>query len=177
MRPKKILEKLCEGVVTIFFALGLVYSVVFLLFWMNTKLPFITYLGEALASLESVSLLNSPQWRSSLVTEYAINITKDCKLQDEFCKAWKIYEFMTYNFTYTVTNDFYYDFDTAMKLKRCDCSTCTLIYCSLLRSLDMECYPVHDTPGKHTFALVNINGVVYKVDVVNDIFVRTTIKP
>jgi len=174
---KKVFWKLSEGIITIFFTLGLVYSAVLFLFWTNTKLPLITYLDEALASLESVTLLNSPQWRSPTVVEYAINITKDCEPMDEFCKAWKVFEFMEYNFTYTVTNDYYYDFNTAMRLRRCDCSTCTLIYCAMLRSLDMECYPVHDVPGRHTFALVNINGVVYKVDVVNGVFSRTNIKP
>jgi len=173
---KKAFKKFVNGIITVFFVIGLVYSVVFYLFWANTKLPFITYFGEALASLESVTLLNSPQWRTPTVTEYAINITKDCKSQNDLCKAWKIFEFMEFNFTYTVTNDFYYDFNTAMKLRRCDCSTCTLIYCAMLRSLDVECYPVHDLPGKHTYALVNIDGVVYKVDVARGIFVKTNLR-
>ena len=173
---KRIFRKFIEGIVTLFFVIGVVYSVAFYLFWTNTKLPFITYFGEALASLESVTLLNSPEWRTPIVTEYAINLTKDCKPQNDLCKAWRIFEFMEFNFTYTVTNDFYYDFDTAMRLRRCDCSTCTLVYCAMLRSLDIECYPVHDIPGEHTYALVNIDGTVYKVDIVRGIFIRTNLR-
>jgi len=173
---RKILEKLCTGITTVFFTLGLLYSIIFCLFWTDTKLPFITYLGETLASWESVSLLNTPEWRSSLVTEYALNITKDCKPKDDLCKAWKIFEFMEFNFTYAVTNEFYYDFNTLMRLRKCDCSTCTLAYCAMLRSLDIECYPVHDLPGRHTYALVNINGVVYKVDITRGIFAKTNLQ-
>ncbi|RLI98722.1 MAG: hypothetical protein DRP00_01450 [Candidatus Aenigmatarchaeota archaeon] len=98
----------------------------------------------------------------------AMELTKDCLPYDDYCKAYKIYEYLS-NFTYVTFQ--YAKPEEVLKLKAGDCDTLAVTYCTLLRELSIDCSVVVKTEIEHSYTIVGLDDGTYLVDLTSRIFV------
>lgn len=112
-----------------------------------------------------VTNYQASQYQNSALKELGYNITKHCDLNgyDASCIMYSVYEYFRENVSYMPSKQITpLEF---LKLKVCDCSTCSIIYCSMLRNLEVPCMVKIDSVHGHAYSLVNLRGGIYKVDI------------